>query len=141
MLLTLALQIHFPDHTKLVLSPTGLSVSLTTISPEAVSYLQSNSDLLPHHVTSREVFTDTVQSLLHEGGRIRSRIVKANQTAEKLGFVLSVVQQWVRNEGLGCLDEDGLGRLEWEGLGVDAERMGERVSVGRYGGDEVKRVS
>ncbi|KAK5124140.1 hypothetical protein LTR85_001843 [Meristemomyces frigidus] len=133
-----SLQVHFPDHTKLVLSPAGTHVSATCISPEAAAYLASHSDLLPHHVSSREVYADNLQSLLHEGGRIRSRVVKANAMTDKLGFILQVVGQWIAHDGLGRLDEDGEGeKLYWEGLMVkDGARKVDRVTVGRYGGDE-----
>ena len=132
-------QVHFPDHTKLVLSATGTHISATCISPEAASYLSTNSDLLPHHVSSREVFADSVASLLHEGGRVRARIVKANALAEKLAFILEVVKQWIIHDGMGRSDEDEHGRdgkLYWEGLMVkDGARKIDRVTVGRCGGD------
>lgn len=136
-------QVHFPDHTKLVISSSGSAVSATCISPEAAAYLASHSDLLPHHVSSREVYTDTISSLLHEGGRIRSRVVKANVLPQKLAFVLRVVEQWISNAGLGRLDADegaeAIGeKLYWEGLTVkDGARKVDRVTVGRYGGDDV----
>ena len=102
--------------------------------------MSSNSDLLPHHVSSREVFADSIVSLLHEGGRVRARIVKANALQEKLAFVLDVVRQWIGNGGLGRLDEDfGGERLYWEGLCVKESGRGakmERVTVGRFGGDD-----
>ena len=101
-----SLQCHFPDHTKLVFSAKGTHISATCISPEAASYLSSNSDLLPHHVSSREVYADSVHALLHEGGRVRARIVRANALVEKVGFVRDVVGQWIGNGGLGRLDED-----------------------------------
>lgn len=58
--------------------------------------------------------------------------------AEKLKFVLEVVSQWIGNGGLGKLDEDnGSEKLYWEGLCVkDGARKVDRVTVGRYGGDE-----
>lgn len=133
---------HFPDHTKLVLSAAGTYVSATCISPEAAAYLSSHSDLLPHHVSSREVYADNLQALLHEGGRIRSRTVKVNAMTEKLGFILQVVGQWIAHGGLGHLDEDtDQGeKLYWEGLMVkDGARKVDRVTVGRYGGDEAGR--
>ncbi|KAI7209792.1 Pkinase-domain-containing protein [Hortaea werneckii] len=141
------LQVHFPDHTKLVLSATGQSLSATTISTEAAAYLASHGDLLPHHVSSREVYTDSTSALLHEGGRIRQRIIRANQLQEKLDFVLQVVEQWERNEGLGRLDGDEDGyrmaggeKLEWMGLAVrDGAKKVDRVTVGRYGGDDAVR--
>ena len=72
---------------------------------------------------------------------MRARIVKANALSEKLTFVLSVVGQWIANRGLGRLDEDGVGeKLYWEGLMVkDGARKMDRVTVGRYGGDEPLR--
>lgn len=122
-----------------MLSASGTHISATCISPEAAAYLSSHSDLLPHHVSSREVFADTISGLIHEGGRVRARIVKANQIAEKLQFVLDVVEQWERNRGLGRLDADAGSdcKLYWEGLCVkDGARKVDRVTVGRYGGDE-----
>ena len=66
--------------------------------------------------------------------------MKANAVAEKLKFVLDVVGQWIENEGLGWLDKDesaGGEKLYWEGLCVkDGARKVDRVTVGRYGGDE-----
>ena len=131
------LQIHFPDHTKLVISADGQLVSATCISTEAAAYLSANNDLLPHHVSSREIFADTIYSLLHEGGRIRSRTVKANALPAKLGWVAEVVGQWVGNGGMGKMDEDRGGeKIYWEGMTVKDCRKSDRATVGRYGGDE-----
>lgn len=138
------LQVHFPDHTKLVLSASGAHLSLTALSPEAAAYLSTHGELLPHHVSSREVHAASTASLLHEGGRIRQRVMRANQLALKLEWIGRVVGQWLGNEGLGRLDGDGdemvdgLGDLEWRGLAVrDGARKMDRVTVGRYGGDDV----
>ena len=97
-------------------------------------------------MSSREVYTDSTSSLLHEGGRIRQRIVRANQLHEKLDFVLQVVEQWEQNGGLGRLDGDEDGyrmageKLEWVGLAVrDGAKKVDRVTVGRYGGDDAVR--
>lgn len=114
------------------------------ISAEAAAYLSVQSDLLPHHVSSREVFADAIPSLLHEGGRVRSRVVRANDVKGKLGFLQEVVGQWVENGGLGRVDEDfcdngeDVGKkLYWEGLTVkEGMRKVDRVTVGRCGGDE-----
>ena len=78
---------------------------------------------------------------MHEGGRVRARVVKANALQEKLEFVLSVVEQWISNDGLGRLDEGSNGeKLYWEGLmAKGVARKVDRVTVGRYGGDEVVR--
>lgn len=141
------MQVHFPDHTKLVVSAAGTHLAVTCITPEAAAYLSANSSLLPHHINSREGFADSTRALLHEGGRVRARMVKANAIAEKLGFVRDLVQQWISNGGLGRVDEDtesGDGsrgeKLYWEGLTVkDGQRKMDRVTVGRYGGDEVAR--
>lgn len=96
-------------------------------------------------MNSRETHADSTASLLHEGGRVRARIIKANAVSEKLSFFLDVVKQWISNGGLGRLDEDcdggdggGGEKLYWEGLMVkDGARKVDRVTVGRYGGDEV----
>ncbi|KAF2482455.1 hypothetical protein BDY17DRAFT_324736 [Neohortaea acidophila] len=142
-----ALQLHFPDHTKLVVSATGTHISATCISPEAAAYLASHADLLPHHVSSREVFADSIVSLLHEGGRVRARIVKANALAEKLTFVLDFVKQWIANGGLGRLDGDvdcarsASEKFSWRGLeaGIPNKKAVDRITVGRHGGDAVVR--
>ncbi|KAK5172214.1 Cell cycle serine/threonine-protein kinase cdc5/MSD2 [Saxophila tyrrhenica] len=128
------IQAHFPDHTKLVLSPTGTDISATCISPEAVSYLSTNGDLLPHHVSSREVLADSLSALLNEGGRVRARIVKANAIKEKLEFLQVVVGQWVEGGGFGRGDVDG---VRWKGVGGGEAKQGQAgvVTVGRYGGD------
>lgn len=148
-----AMQVHFPDHTKLVLSASGDLVSATCISPEAAEHLRTYSDLLPHHITGREILADSVQGLLHESGRVRARVVRANEIGVKLAFVRDVVSQWVGNGGLGRLDGDADvvgfagasgggrgekkgGKLYWEGMMVkDQARKIERVTVGRLGGD------
>lgn len=142
-----AMQVHFPDHTKLVLSAAGTLVSATCITPEAAEYLRTNNDLLPHHITGREILADTVQGLLHESGRVRTRVVRANDIEIKLRFVVDVASQWIANGGLGRLDADkdiGTGeKLYWEGMMVkDQARKVERVTVGRLGGDtrETERV-
>jgi serine/threonine protein kinase len=142
-----AMQVHFPDHTKLVISAAGTLVSATCISAEAAEYLRVNGDLLPHHITGREILADTVQGLLHESGRVRSKVVRANDVEVKLRFVADVVGQWIANGGLGRLDADkdiNVGeKLYWEGMMVkDQARKVERVTVGRLGGDtrETERV-
>jgi serine/threonine protein kinase len=142
-----AMQVHFPDHTKLVISAAGTLVSATCISAEAAEYLRVNGDLLPHHITGREILADTVQGLLHESGRVRSKVVRANDVEVKLRFVGDVVGQWIANGGLGRLDADkdiNAGeKLYWEGMMVkDQARKVERVTVGRLGGDtrETERV-
>jgi hypothetical protein len=142
-----AMQVHFPDHTKLVISAAGTLVSATCISAEAAEYLRVNGDLLPHHITGREILADTVQGLLHEGGRVRSKVVRANDIEVKLRFVADVASQWIANGGLGRLDADkdilAGEKLYWEGMMVkDQARKVERVTVGRLGGDtrETERV-
>lgn len=134
------LQVHFPDHTKIVLSASGQVVSATVLTPEATSHLSHNGELLPQHVTNREILADSVRALLFEGGRVRQRIVKANQLSAKLNFIQEVVSQWIDNNGLGRLDEDqGGAKLAWEGLTVKENKTKvDRVTVGRYGGDDVR---
>ena len=128
-----------------MLSAAGTHISATCISPEAAAYLASNSDLLPHHVSSREVHADSIASLLHESGRVRARVVKANAMVEKLDFIERVVGQWITEGGVGrlCDDESGSDageRLYWEGLCVkDGAKKVDRVTVGRSGGDEGAR--
>ncbi|KJY02427.1 serine/threonine protein kinase [Zymoseptoria brevis] len=139
-------QVHFPDHTKFVLSSSARSVSATLLSIEGAAQAAKGKELLPVHVNSRMVVQDFVGELLATSGpgRVRQRLVRVNRVREKLDFVGSVVEQWGRNGGLGIMDEDvGSGeRLEWDGgvvAGGEAkgkvERV-ERVTVGRFGGDK-----
>ena len=132
------LQVHFPDHTKIVLSASGQVISATVLTPEATSHLSHNGDLLPQHVSNRDVLADNVHAMLFEGGRVRQRIIKANQIPGKLAFIQDVVSQWIGNKGLGRLDEDEGGtKLSWQGLTVKENKTKvDRVTVGRYGGDE-----
>ncbi|EME38410.1 hypothetical protein DOTSEDRAFT_48637 [Dothistroma septosporum NZE10] len=134
------LQVHFPDHTKLVLSADGQVISSTLLTVEATQHLHAKGELLPQHVNSRQVIADSTQSLLSSSNRVRQRTVKANQLSDKLKFVLEVVSQWASGGGLGHLDEDeGDEKLHWEGLCVrdQNQRKVDRVTVGRLGGDAV----
>ncbi|KAF2858746.1 Pkinase-domain-containing protein [Piedraia hortae CBS 480.64] len=131
-------QVHFPDHTKIVLSPTGTHISATCLTTEAATYLATQHDLTAHHVSTREVYNDSVISLLHGGGRIRSRAARANMIPQKLAFILELCQQWLRNGGLGRLDGDSatVTRLTWFGPAVkDSPKREALITVGRYGGD------
>lgn len=136
-----SLQVHFPDHTKLILSADGTQTAMTCISTDAVAYLTANQDLLPHHVSSREVFADTTHALLHEGGRIRARIIKANRLEDKLHYILGIVDQWIAKDGLGKMDDGAAATSAWQGLAVAVpeggkQQMHHRITVGRHGGDE-----
>lgn len=144
------LQVHFPDHTKLVLSRDGTTISATCLTVEAASQISQSGDLSPQQINQRVVLADAVHALLFEGTRVRQRMVRANQLADKLVFVRDAVDQWVKNGGLGRLDgddddEDGdvVGeKLAWQGLSVNKEGTArnkvDRVTVGRYGGDDVR---
>lgn len=64
-------------------------------------------------------------------------MVKANHLAEKLAFVLEAVGQWSTSGGLGHTNDDE--KLYWEGFVVkDCVRKVDRVTVGRYGGDDMR---
>jgi serine/threonine protein kinase len=143
------LQVHFPDHTKLVLSADGRVVSATLLGVEATAHLAQFGELLPQHVTGREVHAGGIRDLLTTdvhgaGGRAKARVVRVNQLREKLAFVGEVVSQWVANGGLGRLSDDNGseedvadGKLIWDGLAVKtpARAAVDRVTVGRIGGD------
>lgn len=123
-----------------MLSANGKTVSATILSLEATTHLSSQGDLRPEHVSSRQVLADDVSALLFEGGRVRQRMVRANQLSEKLAFILETVSQWVNNGGFGRVDEDhGGDKISWEGLAVRDQnaRKVERITVGRAGGDDI----
>lgn len=112
-------------------------MSSICISVEAAGYLALNSELLPHHVATREVLAGSVQSLLHDSNRLRSRLCKSNKLAEKLDFIHEMVSQWIEHGGLGRMDEDEGGeKLRWGGPSIkECARKPDSITVGRYGGD------
>jgi hypothetical protein len=132
-------QVHFPDHTKFVLSPDARTLSMTLLSLEGAAQVAKGKELLPVHVNGRVVVQDAVREVLRVGGegRIRQRLVRVNRVREKLAFAGEVVECWGRNGGLGVMDEEGEGeKLVWDEGRGEGERKVERVTVGRFGGDQ-----
>lgn len=60
-------------------------------------------------------------------------ITEANHLRLKIEFMLTVVDEWVQNGGLGCLVE--LKDYSWTGPQLEETKRLDWASVGRYGGD------
>jgi len=91
----------------------------------------------------REVLNQSVETLLtasrsSSGSSALTEIVRANMFEEKLEFLLRIVDQWIDGGGLGCSGNTHE-QLQWDGLWVkDHAKKVDWVTVGRYGGDEMR---
>ncbi|TKA58692.1 hypothetical protein B0A49_11152 [Cryomyces minteri] len=110
-----SLQFNFPDHTKLVFSPTGASLAFTALSPTAYAHLTRTGDLSFIQLRSRRVLAFPVRTLLDTsvGPTTTTNLscsattisaadletVAANLLREKLEFVVRVVEGWVEGAG------------------------------------------
>ncbi|KAK5130665.1 class II myosin [Cryomyces antarcticus] len=152
-----SLQFNFPDHTKLVFSPTGASLAFTALSAAAYAHLTRTGDLSFIQLRSRRVLAFPLRMLLDPSvgpttatgtscsattiSAADLETVAANLLREKLEFVVRVVEGWVEGGGLGrgMDDRDGKGegeRMTWTGpQAEDGGKKMEWVTVGRYGGD------
>ncbi|KAH0236429.1 Pkinase-domain-containing protein, partial [Aureobasidium melanogenum] len=137
-------QLHFPDHTKFVLSADGLHTSATLVPVEGVRAIEEKHDLPTKLLRDRQTLVHSIHALLYgsqPGGRGRklfADMVQANMVEEKLYLLLQILDQWISGGGLGCT---GVGeeRLQWQGSWVNEHaRKIDWVTVGRLGGDEVR---
>lgn len=139
------LQIHFPDHTKLVFSPQGTHVSATLVSVEGVAAIEQTNNLPLRLLREREVLMESTHSILYgsQSGRGQkgfAGVVKANMVEQKMRMVKEIVEQWIAGGGLGCGQCDD--RFQWQGPSVsDHSKKSDWVTVGRYGGDRGDVVS
>ena len=145
-----ALQFNFPDHTKLVLSPLGTSISLTHLSVSAAKHLRTNRELPQKYIRQRSTLCCNTEALLRgtsigEDGELRrfGEVVKANAVREKLEFVGRVVDGWIQGRGLGRVKDGGdVKDVFWDGqMAEESGKKLEWVTVGRFGGDEGKKES
>ena len=81
----------------------------------------------------REVLSGSIQSLLHGPNSERTR---ANLLGDKIQFVSSVVDLWIKGGGLGRRP-DGSQWPAWTGPALDdaGGKNGTWITVGRFGGD------
>ncbi|KAF2228647.1 Pkinase-domain-containing protein [Viridothelium virens] len=143
-----ALQFNFPDHTKLVLSPLGTSVSLTHLTAVAARHLRAQRELPQKYIRQRATLACSTEALLRGtsiggDGELRrfGEVVRANAVREKLELVRGVVEGWIEGGGLGRIGEGKDAReVFWDGqMAEDSGKKLEWVTVGRFGGDEGKK--
>ncbi|KAF4555702.1 Serine/threonine-protein kinase plo1-like protein [Elsinoe fawcettii] len=131
------IQIHFPDHTKMVLSADGLHISATMVAAEGVKHVQEFNELPAAMLREREIRIDTTEAFVRAAKSQSNddpltELVQANQLQRKLEFLLEIVTGWTNGGGLGLGDE----KLQWTGPWVsDHAKKMDWVTVGRFGGD------
>ncbi|SPN96894.1 related to protein kinase CDC5 [Cephalotrichum gorgonifer] len=152
------LQFNFPDHTKVVLDPTGTWCHFWHLPEEAALQLAATGTTPASALDERRVITQPLQTLLnfHRRPTVASsssssrrrpeispelqNIPAANDFRRKVTFIKAVVQEWVSNGGLGNSDMSKEGRLRWEGyretVGVSIPQKHVWVTVGARWGDE-----
>lgn len=138
-LLILNPQVNFPDHTKLILSPSADYANFICLSVEATTWLRENGNLPWKHIKERKTLHGSLQQLLY-GSADRTadpikQVTQGNCLREKLEFIMSVAEGWIQGGGLGCLKtpED----FAWEGTQLEENKKLDWASVGRLGGDVV----
>ena len=132
-------QFNFPDHTKLVLSPTASHLDFYHLPLAAASLLQAGQPLPADALDARSVLSCSVAAMLAgfdaHGGNV-SELVAANELRAKLEFVRDVVGVWVKSGGLGCMGPGERRRMKWEGVREGGGRQKlVWVTVGANGGD------
>ncbi|KAF2151122.1 kinase-like protein [Myriangium duriaei CBS 260.36] len=134
------IQLHFPDHTKLVFSADGLYISATLVSEQGAAAMSAQNELPAELLRDRQVLAHSTESFLQaarssSASNATARLVRANMLEEKLLFVVQVLDQWTQAGGVGC-SKEGDARLRWDGLWVkDHAKKVDWITVGRYGGD------
>ena len=126
-----------------MLSADGLHVSATVVSVEGAAFISAENELPSRLLRERETINYPVATLL-DASRSTSddpslgALVEANMFRQKLEFLLQVVDQWRAGGGLGC-SISGDEQLQWTGSWVkDHAKKVDWITVGRYGGDEIK---
>ncbi|CAK7265277.1 Cell cycle serine/threonine-protein kinase cdc5/MSD2 [Sporothrix epigloea] len=138
------LQFNFPDHTKIVLDPTGVWCHFWHLPTEAAQRMASTGLLEEAALDARSVLSYPLQTLLNFGvgspgsgstssltggastttSSSRRRpvirpelqsIPASNDFRHKVEFVRSVVREWVTNGGMGNSDMSRARRLRWTG--------------------------
>jgi myosin I len=131
-------QINFPDHTKLVISADGKSVSFTCLPLEGIAHLERTGDLPMRYVRSRSVVTGSTAQLLHDSSSDDSALARANSLVAKLQYLLDLIGIWIEGGGLGCKPK-GTQWPRWSGLQLeeDGSRKVDWITVGKLGHEAV----
>ncbi|KAJ4336454.1 class II myosin, partial [Ascochyta clinopodiicola] len=133
-------QFNFPDHTKLVLSSDGGYATFLCLPYEATALLEATGNVPWRHVRARETLKGSLQQLLYGSADKADgykEITQGNQLREKIEFIYTVVEEWVREGGLGCLVDPK--EYSWTGPQLEETKRLDWASVGRSGGDAVSK--
>ncbi|KAK3897611.1 hypothetical protein C8A05DRAFT_19658 [Staphylotrichum tortipilum] len=133
------MQFNFPDHTKLVLTPSGTHCHFFHLPTSAAQTLLETGTLSESALDDRAVLSYPLQTLLNfskpttsssttagatsTSGRHRPTIPPslrpipaANQFRKKIEFIRDVLREWTANGGIGNSDMGREGRLKWLGM-------------------------
>ncbi|KAK4230512.1 hypothetical protein QBC38DRAFT_468925 [Podospora fimiseda] len=155
------MQFNFPDHTKIVLDPTGIWCHFWHLPLDAAKRLEEQGSLSESALDGRAVLTWPVQTLLNfstvpkqptgRAGSSSSRrrpeispelqgIPAANHFRQKIEFIRDVVREWNMNGGIGVSDMSREGRLRWMGMretkNVQIPAKHVWVTIGARNGDK-----
>lgn len=112
-----AMQLNFPDHTKLVVSGDGLHADFYYLPPSATKVLKRGESLPQTELCLRkELLGLSVAHLLRGsyGSKNFQEAMERNELTDKLIFVRTVVDTWIENGGLGRMGSHK--ELRWEGI-------------------------
>ncbi|ETS87620.1 hypothetical protein PFICI_01448 [Pestalotiopsis fici W106-1] len=155
------LQFNFPDHTKIVLDPTGTWCHFWHLPQDAAIKLAQTGELDEMALDERAVLSYPLQTLLNfatkpavrptrttQSSQARKRpdispmlqgIPAANDFRRKVDFIKNVIKEWVANEGIGNSDMSRGKRMMWTGYRetvVAGPSKHVWVTIGARWGDE-----
>ncbi|KAI1166887.1 hypothetical protein F5B18DRAFT_604613 [Nemania serpens] len=127
------LQFNFPDHTKLVLDPTGTWCHFWHLPQGSAEKLAATGELDESALDGRGVLSYPVQTLLNFTTKQAVRparnltrkrpeinpeiqgIPGANDFRRKIEFIVSIIKEWTMNNGLGNCKMEREHRMMWMG--------------------------
>lgn len=150
------LQFNFPDHTKVVLDPTGTWCHFWHLPQDAAERLAQTGTIGAAALDERATLSYPLQTLLNFQSKssvtrssTRRRpeidpelqgIPAANDFRRKIEFIKSVVKEWVSNGGLGNSSMSRESRLRWTGfretVNVTTPQKHVWVTIGSRWGDQ-----
>jgi len=134
-----ALQVNFPDHTKVVVHQDDAGqylVDFVHLDSRDAKELGRQGIITREAIERRANLTLPLSDVLTATlRRTESEIVRTNEFVEKLSWIRAVVGCWIREGGVGWMGEEKLG---WSGLQETREDRKAKVqwfTIGRFGGD------
>ncbi|KAI4602739.1 Cell cycle serine/threonine-protein kinase cdc5/MSD2 [Pestalotiopsis sp. 9143b] len=131
------LQFNFPDHTKIVLDPTGTWCHFWHLPQDAAIKLAQTGELDETALDERAVLSYPLQTLLNFATKPAARPTRATQSSQtrkrpeispmmqgipaandfrrKVDFIKNVIKEWVANDGMGNSDMSRAKRMMWTG--------------------------